>query len=85
MEKSVWSAISHTDERAGPLVLAAVGLLLLQVGHDLGLHLGLVGLTLEQFQDEVGCWPGAGLVTIHVGVAHDGLRGAGVGGRGTRT
>ena len=72
--------LAHEPERAEPLVLAAVGLLLLQVGHDLGLHLGLVGLTLEQFQDEVGdAGRGAGLVTIHVGVAHDGLRGAGVG------
>lgn len=51
--------------------LAAVGLLLpAEVGHDLGLHLGLVGLTLEQFQDEVGdAGRELGLVTIHVGVA----------------
>ena len=72
--------LAHEPERAEPLVLAAAGLLLLQVGHDLGLHLRLVGLTLEQFQDEVGdAGRGAGLVSVHVGVAHDGLRGAGVG------
>lgn len=79
-EQGLVCHLAHEPKRGEPLVLAAAGLLLLQVGHDLGLDLRLIRLALEQFQDQVGdAGRGAGLVRVHVGIAHDGLGRAGVG------
>lgn len=61
-------------------MFAPVRLLLLQIGHDFGLDLRLIRLTLQKFQDQMrDARRRAGLVTVHVGVAHDGLWRAGVG------
>lgn len=74
-EESLISHFAHKPKRAQLFVLASVSLLLLQIGHDFGLDLRLIWLTLQKFQYQV--WDagrGARLVTIHIGIAHDGLR-----------
>ena len=78
-EERLVGHLAHEAEGVELLVLAPAGLLLLQVGQDLGLHLRLVWLALEQLHDEVReAGRRAALVRVHVRVAHDGLRRAGV-------
>lgn len=71
--------LTHEPKGIEFLMLATAGLLLLQVGQDLGLYLGLIWFTLQELHDKVGkAGRGATLVGVHVRVAHEGLRGAGV-------
>lgn len=78
-EESLVGHFAHEAKGVELLVFSSAGLLLLKVGHDLGLYLRLIWLTLEQLYDQVRkAGRRASLVGVDIGVAHDGLRRAGV-------
>lgn len=52
-EECLVGHLAHEAEGVELLVFASAGLLLLQVGQDLGLNLRLVRLTLKQLYDQV--------------------------------